>query len=86
MQSCLKHLCAVEGLNLEMLCVDIKRKPWLDLSHSRERDKLLEQIKQGGLTLSSFRPLALLSPGPAGLITGGRDQLEATRVQKGSIL
>ena len=47
MQSCLKHLCAVEGLNLEMLCVDIKRKPWMDLSHSRERDKLLEQIKQG---------------------------------------
>ena len=38
MQSCLKHLCAMEGLNLEMLCIDIKRKPWIDLSH---------MIKQG---------------------------------------
>ena len=47
MQSCLKQLCATEGLNLEMLCIDIKRKPWIDLSQSRERDKLLEQIKQG---------------------------------------
>ena len=47
MQSCLKQLCATEGLNLEMLCVDIKRKPWIDLSQSRERDKLVEQIKQG---------------------------------------
>ena len=47
MQSCLKQLCATEGLNLEMLCIDIKRKPWIDLSQSRERDKLVEQIKQG---------------------------------------
>ena len=47
MQSCLKQLCATEGLNLEMLCIDIKRKPWIDLSQSRERDRLLEQIKQG---------------------------------------
>ena len=46
MQSCLKQLCAAEGLNLEMLCVDIKRKPWIDLSHTRERDKLEEQIKR----------------------------------------
>ena len=44
MQSCLKQLCATEGLNLEMLCVDIKRKPWIDLSHTKERDKLKEQI------------------------------------------
>ena len=46
MQSCLKQLCATEGLNLEMLCIDIKRKPWIDLSKSKERDKLWEQIKQ----------------------------------------
>ena len=46
MQSCLKQLCATEGFNLEMLCVDIKRKPWIDLSKSKERDKLLQQIKQ----------------------------------------
>ena len=46
MQSCLKQLCATEGLNLEMLCVDIKRKPWIDLSHTRERDKLKEQIRR----------------------------------------
>ena len=47
MQSCLKQLCATEGLDLQMLCVDIKRKPWIDLSHTRERDRLIEQIKQG---------------------------------------
>ena len=46
MQSCLKQLCATEGLNLEMLCVDIKRKPCIDLSHTRERDKLKEQIRR----------------------------------------
>ena len=46
MQSCLKQLCATEGLNLEMLCVDIKRKPWIDLSRTRERDKLKEQIRR----------------------------------------
>ena len=75
MQSCLKQLCATEGLNLEMLCVDIKRKPWIDLSQSRERDKLLGQIKQGMFdAIIIFRLLALLFPGPAGLTTGARDQ------------
>ena len=47
MQSCLKQLCAAEGLSLDMLCVDIKRRPWIDLSKPKEREKLLEQIKQG---------------------------------------
>ena len=47
MQSCLKQLCATEGLNLDMLCVDIKRRPWIDLSNTKEREKLLEQIRQG---------------------------------------
>ena len=42
----LPQLCATEGLNLEMLCVNIKRKPWIDLSHTRERDKLEEQIRR----------------------------------------
>ena len=56
MQSCLKQLCATEGLNLEMLCIDIKRKPWIDLSLSRERDKLLKQIKQGGFDAIMISP------------------------------
>ena len=58
MQSCLKQLCATEGLNLEMLCVDIKRKPWIDLSRTRERDKLKEQIRRDVFDLST--PILLL--------------------------
>ena len=56
MQSCLKQLCATEGLSLEMLCIDIKRKPWIDLSLSKERDKLLKQIKQGGFDAILLSP------------------------------
>ena len=56
MQSCLKQLCATEGLNLEMLCVDIKRKPWIDLSHTREQDKLMGQIKQGAFDAIIISP------------------------------
>ena len=56
MQSCLKQLCATEGLDLQMLCVDIKRKPWLDLSHTRERDRLMEQIKQGAFDAIIISP------------------------------
>ena len=87
MQSCLKQLCATEGLNLEMLCIDIKRKPWIDLSQSRERDKLVEQIKQGMFdAIITLRLLALLFPGPAGPTTEARDRSGATRVPKDSIL
>ena len=47
MQSCLKQLCAMEGFDLDMLCVDIKRRPWIDLSNTKEREKILQQIKEG---------------------------------------
>ena len=56
MQSCLKQLCATEGLDLQMLCVDIKRKPWIDLSHTRERDRLVEQIKRGAFDAIIISP------------------------------
>ena len=79
MQSCLQQLCATEGLNLEMLCIDIKRKPWIGLSKSKERDKLWEQIKQekfDAIIVSLLR--ARLFREPAGPTTKARDQSGAT--------
>ena len=32
---------------MDMLCVDIKRRPWINLSLPKEREKLLQQIREG---------------------------------------
>ena len=45
MTSCLKALCELSGYKLSVHCVDIKRKPRVDLSYSKQREKILEQIK-----------------------------------------
>ena len=45
MTSCLKALCELSGYKLSVHCVDIKRKPRVDLSYSKQRKKILEQIK-----------------------------------------
>ena len=45
MTSCLKALCELSGYKLSVHCVDIKRKPRVDLSYSKQRKKILGQIK-----------------------------------------
>ena len=41
MTSCLKALCEMSGYKLAVDCVDIKRKPRVDLSYSKQRKKIL---------------------------------------------
>ena len=47
MTSCLKTLCEISGYKLAMECVDIKRKPRVDLSYSKQRKKILDKIRSG---------------------------------------
>ena len=47
MTSCLKALCEISGYKLVVDCVDIKRKPRVDLSYSKQRKKILDKIRSG---------------------------------------
>ena len=56
MTSCLKALCEISGYKLVVDCIDIKRRPRIDLSYSKQRKKILEKIKSG------YYDAVLLSP------------------------
>ena len=47
MTSCLQEMCRVSGYKLAMECIDIKRKPRVDLSYSKQRNRILNKIKAG---------------------------------------
>ena len=41
MMSCLQVICSDSGYKLSMECIDMKRKPRVDLSYSKQRKKIL---------------------------------------------
>ena len=47
MTSCLQEMCRTSGYKLDMDCIDIKRKPRVDLSYSKQRKKILKKMKAG---------------------------------------
>ena len=47
MRDCLAKLGHEQGVDIQIDCIDIQRKPRIDLSKKKERDKLLQAIRSG---------------------------------------
>ena len=47
MRDCLTKLGYEQGVDIQIDCVDIQRKPRIDLSKTKEREKLLQAIQAG---------------------------------------
>ena len=60
MRDCLTKLGYEQGVDIDIHCVDIQRKPRIDLSKTKEREKLLQAIRAGAydaILLSPSREL-----------------------------
>ena len=47
MTSCLQEVCRASGYKLSIECVDIQRRPRIDLSYSKQRRRILDKIRSG---------------------------------------
>ncbi len=56
MTSCLRVLCDERNWKLAMECIDIKRKPRVDLSHSKQRRKILDKVRDSCYDASLISP------------------------------
>ena len=47
MSDCLTKLSYEQGVDTHVDCIDIQRKPRIDLSKTKERDRILQAIRAG---------------------------------------
>ena len=47
MTSCLQKVCRASGYKLSIECIDIQRRPRIDLSYSKQRRRILDKTRSG---------------------------------------